>query len=301
MPRVFVIGGANVDIKGRSAAALVAGTSNPGTVMVSPGGVARNIAQNLAQLGIDVGLIAAVGEDGNGAWLAAESERAGIDCTRLIRTPLATGSYLAIVDDRGELVAAVNDMRATALLTAGHIALYADEFSRADFLVADCNLGAGALGWLETFARTHGVRLLVEPVSVPKAATLMQLASLAGILAITPNRQQVRAMTGLNDDCQAIAALHARGIANVVVHCGRDGAMVSDGRAAPRKVSAQASGGIADVTGAGDAAVAGLVFGIIEGLPLAEAARLGQKAAALKLGSHLSVAPQINRDRLLES
>jgi pseudouridine kinase len=54
MAKVIVIGGANVDIKGRSSGAFIGGTSNPGDVMVSVGGVGRNIAENLARLGLDV-------------------------------------------------------------------------------------------------------------------------------------------------------------------------------------------------------------------------------------------------------
>ncbi|MEI8181049.1 PfkB family carbohydrate kinase, partial [Aestuariivirga sp.] len=66
MPRVIVIGGANVDIKGRSRGSFVAGTSNPGEVTVSAGGVGRNIAENLARLGISVSLVTALGQDANG-------------------------------------------------------------------------------------------------------------------------------------------------------------------------------------------------------------------------------------------
>src|SRR5438128_420509 len=112
MARVFVIGGANVDVKGRAGGRFIAGTSNPGMVTVTPGGVARNIAQNLARLGLDVALIAAVGDDGNGRLIAEMTEKAGVDCARLMRVDVATGTYLAIVDENGEMVAAVNDMRA---------------------------------------------------------------------------------------------------------------------------------------------------------------------------------------------
>jgi pseudouridine kinase len=64
------------------------------------------------------------------------------------------------------------------------------------------------------------------------------------------------------------------------------------------EIASAAVSTIADVTGAGDAAIAGLVFGLAEGLPLAEAARLGQHAAAVKLASSHSVAEALSRDRL---
>ena len=46
------------------------------------------------------------------------------------------------------------------------------------------------------------------------------------------------------------------------------------------------------------AAVAGLVCGLVEGRTLAESARLGQCAAAIKLSSAQSVATGLSRDRL---
>ena len=52
-PYIVVVGGANMDISGRPDAPLVAQDSNPGKVRLSPGGVARNIAHNLALLGED--------------------------------------------------------------------------------------------------------------------------------------------------------------------------------------------------------------------------------------------------------
>ncbi|HRX36366.1 MAG TPA: PfkB family carbohydrate kinase, partial [Aestuariivirga sp.] len=85
------------------------------------------------------------------------------------------------------------------------------------------------------------------------------------------------------------------GFANVVVHCGKDGALVSEGRTPAVAIAAFGAIDITDVTGAGDAAVAGLVSGLAEGRTLAEAARMGQAAAALKLKSRKSVSDAISR------
>src|ERR1044072_9628730 len=69
---VVVIGGANVDVKVRSLAPLAYRTSNPGHAHTSPGGVARNVAENLARLGTPTHLIAAVGQDPAGGRVLAE-------------------------------------------------------------------------------------------------------------------------------------------------------------------------------------------------------------------------------------
>jgi len=296
MWRVVVIGGANVDIKGRARGAYVAGTSNPGEVTVSAGGVGRNIAENLARLGISVSLVTAIGEDANGQLLRQVCAGAGVDLAMAITVAAPTGSYLAVLDDTGELVSAINDMRAMEGLTPSHLAGCADRLGRADMLVADCNLPEDCLAWLCEFSAERGLRLVIEPVSVSKARKLLSLGSSLSIFAITPNAQQLMALSG-GDDVEAIAKLHRLGCANVVLHRGADGALVSDGIHI-EKIDPVSVAAIADVTGAGDAAVAGLVCGLLDGRSLAQSARLGQCAAAIKLSSAQSVASGLGRDSL---
>lgn len=294
MPRVIVIGGANVDIKGRSDAPVIAGTSNPGSVTVSAGGVGRNIAENLARLGIETGLLTALGDDPNGQLLRHACAAAGVDLSMALTSRAPTGSYLALLDEQGELVSAINDMRAMDALTVDHLERHAGAMAAADMLVADCNLSALCLDWLCRFSAEAGVRLVIEPVSVPKAMKLLAFARRAPVFAITPNAQQLSALTG---GSMAIPQLHRIGFANVVLHRGSAGATASDGyvevAVAPPPVAA-----IADVTGAGDAAVAGLVCGLLDGRSLALSARLGQCAAAIKLSSAQSVASGLSRDSL---
>ena len=62
-----------------------------------------------------------------------------------------TGSYLAILDEMGELVSAVNDMRAMDALTPEHLERWAARLGVADMLIADCNLSAACLAWLCRF------------------------------------------------------------------------------------------------------------------------------------------------------
>ena len=62
-PFVALVGGANMDICASPASRMRMHDSNPGSVVTSPGGVARNMAENLARLGVDCRLVAAVGAD----------------------------------------------------------------------------------------------------------------------------------------------------------------------------------------------------------------------------------------------
>ncbi|WP_421695543.1 carbohydrate kinase family protein [Aestuariivirga sp.] len=297
MPKVVVIGGANVDIKGRAKGPYVAGTSNPGEVTHAAGGVGRNIADNLARLGITVSLVTALGQDASGAFLRHACEQAGVDLTQSLAVEGPSGTYLAILDEWGELVSAVNDMRAMDHILPSHLEDKAAHLRRAEMLVADCNLSAACLSWLAGFCAREGIRLLIEPVSVAKSQKLLQFERAQPVFAITPNAQQLVALTGASGE-EGLVRLHELGFSNIVLHLGNQGALASDGRV-KIKVEPLRDTVIADVTGAGDAAVAGLVFGLLEGHSLAEAARLGQCAAAIKLSSAESVAQGLSRDRLL--
>ena len=286
---VIVIGGANIDIKGRSHGGVIAATSNPGDVVTAVGGVGRNIAHNLALLGIDTALISFVGGDAYGERLRQETQSAGVDVSMLATGDQPTGVYLAILDHQGELVSAISDMRSAEALNPEHLWPCAKRLAKAAMIIADCNITVACLAWTVEFTRHHSVKLLIEPISVPKARKLLQLKNISAY-AVTPNQSQLAALGGLE-------GLHRLGFANVIAHEGKAGVTISDGRAA-QHIAALPVDGVSDVTGAGDAAVAGLVCGLALGHDLAQSARLGQAAAALKIISHSSVATAITRARM---
>ncbi len=169
---IIVIGGTNVDIKAKTAKPHIAGTSNPGSVSVTPGGVARNISHNLAMLGVNVALISAVGTDPQGNLAMAATHKAGVDVSMVLRNDLATGAYIAVLDSSGELISAVNDMRSLESLDPDFLQQHQVALQEAKFVVADCNIRQDILEWL---ALRFGEKLIVEPVSVPKSAKLKAL------------------------------------------------------------------------------------------------------------------------------
>lgn len=281
MSHILVIGGANLDIKAKSLEVNRLGTSNPGRITTSPGGVARNIAHNLARLGGDVSLITALGQDHQGTVVLEATRNAGVDTARISTTALATGTYLAILNPDGELVTAMSDMRAADEITPQVIATHAAAISAAKLVVADCNLSLAALEAIAAIARE---KLVIEPVSVPKSAKLAQLLKSGPVFLASPNLDQIESLTHTRSISKACRKLHAMGLRHVVGHAGAEGVFVSNGEDITH-VPAQTAGAIVDVTGAGDAAVAGLVFGLLQGQDLVTAATLGQKLAGRVIAS----------------
>jgi len=290
---VVVIGGANMDVKCRIAGPTAMGSSNPGALTLTPGGVARNIAENLARLGHRVALVGVVGRDGFGDRLLAETADAGVDVDAVIRASDGTGSYAAMLDRRGELLVAVADMAILQRLTPRRLARQGRLIAAADLVAADANLPAATLDWLMDFCGRRGRRLAIEAVSVPKAAALRPLLS-AGrpLFALFCNRDEAAALTGEARPDRQARRLHDQGVRHVCIGQGRRGMFVSD---ATSTASVPAvNGPTVEVTGAGDAAVAGTLHGLLQGLPLTAAAARGQRAAALTLAVAGSVSPRIN-------
>jgi pseudouridine kinase len=295
---VVCIGGANMDIKCRITGRTVMASSNPGATMLAPGGVARNIAHSLALLGVDAALISVVGRDPFGDGLLAATAAARVDTEGVLRTAGSTGSYSAVLDARGQLVLGVAAMGILERLTPRRLAAERARLAGADLIVADSNLRTDTLGWLIDFAAERGLRLAIETVSVPKGGRLKRLLA-AGrpLFALFCNRAEAAALSGRSDLRAAARRLHARGVRHVGIGLGRRGMFVSDGES--QHIVPALPAEVVDVTGAGDAAVAGTLYGLLRGKDLAAAAVYGQAAAALTLACGQSVNPALNERAIL--
>jgi pseudouridine kinase len=290
---VFCIGGANMDIKCRIAGRTVMGSSNPGATVLAPGGVARNIAHNLALLGVDAALISLVGRDAFGEQLLAATAAAGVDTQGVLRAAGATGSYSAVLDARGQLILGVAAMGILERLTPSQLAARRGRLADSDLIVADSNLPLATLDWLIGFAAGRKLRLALETVSVPKGGRLRRLLARGRPLyALFCNRAEAAALTGRSELRAAAGRLHQRGVRHVGIGLGRRGMFVSDDKFAGIVPALPAR--VVDVTGAGDAAVAGTLCGLLRGDDLKTAARYGQAAAALTLACHESVTADLS-------
>ena len=161
---VVVVGGTNMDVVARTSSPLVAATSNPGHTRISPGGVGRNVAACLGLLGAPVRLVSAVGDDAFGDEALRVTAACGADVTAVRRAPGATGTYTAVLDDRGELVAAVSDMA-----IVDELQLETVHLTDAALVVLDGNLAHAQAARVVAAAADAGVPLAFEPVSVAKA------------------------------------------------------------------------------------------------------------------------------------
>lgn len=292
-PGAVVVGGANVDFKARSAAKAAAHTSNPGRSSMTPGGVGRNIAENIARLGDRVHLISVVGRDAMGDNLLEHTAAAGVRIEHVARTDVPTGTYTAVLDVDGELIVAISDMAAMAELGSEQIQEARNIIATAGVVVVDGNLSVDALEFVLDLS--DGVRTVFEPVSAPKAARVK--GSIDGrVHAVTPNRDELAALTDLptRTDRQihaAASALHRRGVELVWVRLGERGSMLS--KADDLLMIPAIPTTVEDVTGAGDSMLGAFCHILLQGGSPDEAARFGHAAAALTIASPHTVRPDL--------
>jgi pseudouridine kinase len=288
-PSITVIGGANTDIVGLPEARFSFRDSIPGHVRVSPGGVGRNIAENLARLGAHVRLVTAFGDDVQARELAAECEEAGIDTSYAIRAAGVPGSrYLAVLDSAGDLAAAVNDMRALQALTPD--ALDAAAFADADAIVVDTNLHPTTIAWIAELARD--VPLVLDPVSTPTSRAARPV--LGRLAAIKPNLREAEELSGAAGAQGAGERLVSLGVERVFITMGSEGIWCAS--AEESFLQAPAPTNVVNVTGAGDAFTAGVAWGVATGMTLRETAEWAAALSAIALESELTVAPEIGRE-----
>lgn len=304
-PTVAVYGGANIDIQARCDRRYRAADSNPGRASVSLGGVGRNIADNLARLGVATELVTVFGGDENAAVLADGCRALGIEVGQsLILPDEATSRYICILDADGSLVGAVAAMRAIDRFGPAELAARFGPGDDADLVVIDANLPADTIALAAE--RWRDKPMLLDTVSASKASRAAGIVGRFSILK--PNVPEARALLGLapedppdqSDDALRLLGkrLRDRGVREPFISIGSRGLLWMEdgdaGIAAPLKLP------VVNVSGAGDAAAAALVWATINNESPRQKARLAIAAASLCAASPEVVSPLISAQRVQE-
>ncbi|MFG6412502.1 carbohydrate kinase family protein [Roseateles sp. DC23W] len=294
---IVCIGGLNIDRKLKLLSSALPGSSNPCQAHETPGGVVRNVAENLARLGLPVALVAAVGDDAGGRLLLEQAAQVGMDTTAVISRPRhVSDSYTAVLDPDGGLALGLAAMPLVEGLTPPALQESRDLRARAALVVADGNLPTDAWPLLLAEARGGGAPLVGVAVSEAKMARLPD--DLRGLHLLILNAGELSTVADEPD--AALARLHARGVGCLLVSHGEDGLLLSEPGREPRHWAAQPVD-VVDVTGAGDALSAGVCAALLrDPHDFDAAARLGLRLAALTLQTAASVHPDLT-PRFLEA
>jgi pseudouridine kinase len=295
-PFVVSIGGANVDIHGKSLGVLRHHASNPGAVTTSAGGVARNIAENLARLGADSRLISLVGNDQHGDLLLQRCRDAGVDIRNVGQIDAAqTSTYLAILDAAGEMQVAINDMSIIEALGPERLQVHETMLKHASLIVLDANLPEEALDWLaSTFAENT---LFVDTVSVAKAPKIEPY--LYAIHTLKTSQGEAEALAGLSaktqkDRLKLAAWAHDRGVRQLFITLGKRGVFYSTAEARGIEKLPGRKDAIRNADGAGDAFLAGIAYATLRNWSLMKSLGFALATARVTLADTSSSSPTLS-------
>jgi pseudouridine kinase len=295
-----VIGGANMDLCGHSANPIVLQDSNPGHLDASAGGVGRNIAENLARLGSTVEFIGAFGGDSWGQDLKESCHQCGIGTDHsLYKSDAKTSSYLSILDDKGELLVALNDMQLIESLNATELSKRAGVIDRASVLVVDANLTEDALDYL--FTRHGDKPIFVDPVSSIKASKL--LPYLDKINCLKPNILEAKILAGADVNAHIepsvlAKTLHDKGVPKIAISLGGDGVLASSPY--DQNIVAAIPTQVTNVTGAGDAMMAGLIHSYLNNRSWLESVQFATGASHLAINASDTINKQLTEQAVLD-
>lgn len=285
---ISIIGGANVDLSATLNDAFIAADSNPGHIEVGYGGVARNIAHNLALLGARAQLLTVFGGDLFGGLLYDYCKQQGIDVHLSERESKdRTGMYLCINNHGGEMIAAVSDTEAIRAITPEWLAKRSGEINLSDYVVADANISEDAIRWL---MENVTAPLLIDGVSSTKAHRVVNALSkskLPYLHTLKLNLKEALAVTQTTTYADAAQKLLDMGVAHVYITLSAEGVYCRN--AAQEWLFPALPGEVVNTTGAGDAFLAGVVFAHTKGIDFPQTAQYGLMAARATLMSSKAV------------
>ncbi|HEY6448057.1 MAG TPA: ribokinase [Acidobacteriaceae bacterium] len=253
------------------------------TFRVGPGGKGSNQAVAAARAGARVGIISKVGRDLFGDMARQTWQREGIDTQYVFATDSPTGAASIVVDARTGENSIVVVPGACYELNPDEVAQSQPFIAQSAIFVTQLELALATVEFGLQMATSMGVPTILNPA--PACALPESIFHSCDYL--TPNETEAEAVTGvrvvsIKDAEHAADVLLARGVRNVVITMGAQGAFVKNARVREH-VQAFRAGDVVDTTGAGDAFTGGLAVALAEGRDIAEAVRFGCAVAGISV------------------
>ena len=299
--QIICIGSALVDELYAATAPILLATTNDATVHRSAGGVSRNIAHQLALLGLPVQLISVFGNDGEGDWLKTICGYTNIKLDAAITTHSLTGKYTGILNFDGSLFTALITNAELELITPEHLQKHEELLKNAAYIVVDANISVETIAWLADFCFENKIPFVLEPASVPPAAKFCK-ASLKGFTILTPNEDELPALcTNKNYTTieQQAEELLNRGAEKIWLHNGAAGSTLFTKEKSIHLPAPNVTN-IKDVTGAGDGSLSGFILAQYLGKTDEESLKIAHTLSAEILQVNGAIATHIKQEDLLK-
>jgi len=293
-PYVSVIGGSNIDLQGSSDNPLVLNDSNPGEISMSAGGVGRNIAENLSRISIATKMFSYVGADALGEFLIEKTQSANVDTSFIKKhSTLPTSQYLSVLDDNNDMLVSISDMRIISEMSIEDLKSCSNTLNQSSVIVIDTNIPTKVIQYI-TDEYSH-IPLFLDPVSIAKTSKIINI--IGKFHTVKPNRLEAELITGIKitdkqSMLKAAQNIFNRGCKQIFITLGKEGVFYSDG--IEHGHYCQRSIEVNSGNGAGDAFVAGIVYGFLKLNSIKKTAEYASAAAAIALKSKNTISDDIS-------
>lgn len=297
---ILVFGASVVDMFGFCNSSYKACDSIPGKIKISFGGVSRNIAENMARVGVKTKFISIIGDDEIGRSMLTHSLKIGYDMRNsLVLEGKSTPTYMAILDESGEMVSAVADLDSISAMTTDFIDSKAPMIENAAFTFLDADDPENLEYLLTKFqGKTN---FILDPISSTKAEKVKHLIKY--FHTIKPNRVEAEVLSGIKintrEDLEKVGThFLSLGIKNVFISLDADGIYYTNG---VESGTLKATGvTVKNVTGAGDSFVAGLGFGYMHDLPIKETVKFAMAMSIVTISHEETIHPKMGHELIQE-
>lgn len=290
---ICVIGSVFVDQKAYPYGKFIPDGRNPGYEKLFYGGVGRNVAENMARLGMNSKFVGLVDDDGVGSDVLTALGRSGVDTRFVRKCKSGMGKWIAIFDETGDVAASISirpDLSPIADIIETH---HKEIFEDADAVVLELDVEECAVERAFYYAKKYNkpVYCVVSIMSI----TLERRKYFKDIDCFVCNLQEAEMLFGEpfseRDTADIKAEIEKRfaetGFKKLIVTLGKRGSVYFEAGASGYCPAAHAY--VVDTTGAGDAFASGAFSALAMKCSLAEAAYMGTKAAAGVIESEQNV------------
>ncbi|MBQ6654279.1 MAG: carbohydrate kinase family protein [Erysipelotrichaceae bacterium] len=293
---VLGIGAANVDITGKSKKQLIMKDSNPGFMHVSIGGVTRNVLENIARLKHPCKLISALGNDLYGKMIEDYSASAGIDMSGCLHVDnVSSSTYLAILNDDGDMHLALSDMHIIDNLTVDVLRERMELLRNAEVITFDPCLREDVIEFICRECSGYA-RIFCDPVSSAYAARLKPYVG--HVDTLKPNEMELAILAGQQvnnefDMIQACRILVEKGVRRIFVSRGEKGCMYYDSEGQLFFRHLKPVEDMVNASGAGDSFMAGVIYSYVNGFDTGKTIDYALACGIAAINSEMTINPDL--------
>ena len=294
---IVVLGAVFVDIKGYPQDVYIPGGRNAGRIEQVPGGVSRNVVEDIANVELRPTFVSLVDDTGLGEDVVRQLRNHKVNTDYMLRTSDGMGTWLAVFNNDGDVCAAISkrpDLRPLiALLDEKGDEIFRDADSIALELDMDKEIVKRVFAYAQKYHKSVYAVVSNMTIAVERRDFLQQTDCFvcnrqeAGILFVEDFEDKtVEQMQQI-----LLQKVKSANIPRMIVTLGEVGAVyaTADGESGfcpAQKVQ------VKDTTGAGDAFCAGVSAGLTYGKTLGQAVEIGTRLAASVIISSENVCPR---------